>query len=145
MFPIGSEIPHDTNAFRSALAQGLAPLGLGLEAVHTTGNFPQFGELRLELSGARFHRGLRAGKPVAAREPLCFVRKLEISAHPAHVEKVPVEMDLHAEDVTLAAADASEGSGKVLTMESAGHGSLILKVSRKDLETALYTAGQEAA
>ena len=62
MFPIGSTIPRDAESFRTALAEGLAPLGLGAGALSFQGEFPQLDQLRIDLTGARFHRGLRTAR-----------------------------------------------------------------------------------
>lgn len=145
MFPIGSTLPHDTATFREGLAHGLAPLGLGKDAVSLEGDFPQLTHLRVNLTGANFHRGLAVSKAGPGTQPVCFARSVEITGHPVRVENVPASLDLKATDVVLAAADAAEGTGKVLILERANDGTLDLAVKKTDLESALFAAGNAAA
>jgi hypothetical protein len=145
MFPIGSTLPHDTATLHAGLAHGLAPLGLGGDAVKIEGDFPQLAAIRINLTNARFHRGLDFARGAGGAQSLCFARSVEIQGSPAQVESVPVELKLQAQDVVIGAADAAEGSGKVLVFERAAHGTLDLSVARRDLEKVMLEAGSAAA
>jgi hypothetical protein len=90
MFPIGSIQPVDTATFRAGVARGLAPLGVGPESVSTEGDFPRFDKVALDLTGARFHRGLQASPAAGDRAPLCFAREFSVTGKPVTVESVPV-------------------------------------------------------
>ena len=145
MFAIGTALPHDTATLHSGLAHGLAPLGLGRDAAVIDGEFPQLAAIRVNLTNARFHRALDFARPASGAQSLCFARTVEIQGAPVHVESVPVDLQLKAEDVVFGAADAANGPGKVLVLERAAQGTLELSVARTELENALLEAGRAAA
>ena len=145
MFPIGSTLPHDTATLHSGLAHGLTPLGLGGDAVKIEGEFPQLAAIRINLTNARFQKGLNFARGTGGAQSLCFARSVEIQGSPAWVASVPLELQLQAQDVVIGAADAVDGSGKVLVFERAAQGTLDLTVARADLEAALLEAGSAAA
>ena len=145
MLPIGSELPTNTDTFRAAIEQGLAPLGLNADAIAIEGEFPQFAAFKLSLSGARYHRDLAVSRPAGCGQPLCFARSAHITGSPFYALNIPLELDIQAEDVVLARADASVGSGKVLAFGRVGSGTLDLSAQKSDLEAALFALGQTAA
>ena len=145
MFPIGSEIPRDTASFCAALTRGLAPLGVPGDSIDIQGEFPQFAYLGINLSETRFHRGLEISRSGGELSPLCFARAVRIHGEPVYAGNVPMQVDLQAEDVVIAAAPAKSGDGKVMVLERAGNGSVDLSVAKADLETALLSLGRKAA
>lgn len=145
MIPIGPTLPADNGSFIAALAYGLAPLGVDAAAVRVEGAFPKLDLLRVDLTGARLHRGLRASQAAGERAPLCFARVVEAGGAPVHAEMLPAQFSLRAEDVVLVAADAEAGAGKVLAFGRAGSGTFEISAKRADLEQAMFSAAQEAA
>jgi hypothetical protein len=123
----------------------LAPLGLGAEALSADGEFPRFDALRLDLTGARFHRNLKTGRARGAQQSLCFARVVEAAGKPVFVANVAVDFALQAQDVVIGIADAGDGDGKVLVLERAAQGKIDISVQRKNLEQALLEAAQIAA
>ena len=145
MFQIGSVQPVDTATFRAGLARGLEALGVKSEAVVTEGEFPRFESIRVDLTGARFHRGLPLALPSGEKTPLCFARAVSITGKPVAIVSVPVNVSLEAQDVVLATANAESGSEKVLVLERAERGRMEISAQRSELEKALLEAGQAAA
>lgn len=144
MFPLGSATPRDTATFQAAIAKGLEPLGLKAGAVQIEGDFPRLTRLAIDLSGARFHRGLPVSKATGVAESLCSADSVHLHGAPVLVEGLPAVLRVEAQDVQMESADADTG-GKVLTLARAGGGTLDLAVRRSDLEAALLAAAQEAA
>src|SRR5688572_27692642 len=99
MFPIGSTLPHDIATLHAGLAYGLAPLGLGGDAVTIEGEFPQLAAIRMDLTNAQFHRGLELAGGTGGGQSLCFARTVEIQGSPTLVQNVPVNLSLLAQDV----------------------------------------------
>jgi hypothetical protein len=145
MFQIGSVQPVDTATFRAGLARGLEALGVGAGAVLTEGEFPRFESIRVDLTGARFHRGLSMALPSEEKTPLCFARTVSITGKPVAIFSVPVNLSLEAQDVVLATATSESGPEKVLVLERTEQGRLELSAARAELEKALLEAGQVAA
>ena len=145
MFQIGSVQPVDTATFREGLARGLEGLGVGPDSIVTEGEFPRFESIRVDLTGARFHRGLSMALPRGEKTSLCFARAVSITGKPISIVSVPVDLSLDAQDVVLATASSESDSGKVLVLERTEQGRLELSAQRGELEKALLEAGQAAA
>lgn len=132
-------IPHDTATLREGLGRALAPLGLDSGAAQVEGDFPNVSALRLNLTGARFHRGLKFSRGVGEAKPAFFARDLEVTAAPAHLEVLPFTLAVRGTDAVFALA------GPVLSLSRCGAGTLELAVTHADLEAALTSAAREAA
>lgn len=145
MLSIGSELPADTSSFRDAIARGLASLALDPSALTLDGEFPQFSAVRVNLSNGRAKRPYKLNRAAGQKEPLCFVRNVQVSGDPVHVENIPLAVSLQAEDVVVDQGDAAEGGGKVLALGKAGKGTLELSAKRADLEAAMFALGHAAA
>jgi hypothetical protein len=145
MFPIGSIIPHDTASLRGGVVHGLAPLGVRADAVVLEGDFPRLDALSVNLTGARFHRGLEFNRAAGGQQTLCFARTVDVAGNPILVMDAPVAFTLRADDVVFAVADAASGSGKVLVLERANNGKVDVAIKRADLEKTLLAAGEQAA
>jgi hypothetical protein len=145
MFPIGSTLPHDKTTLHAGLAHGLGQLGLGGDAVEIEGEFPQFAAIRVNLTNARFHRGLAFARAAGATQSLCFARAMEMQGSPALVESIPVELQIRAQDVVVGVAETGADSSKVLVIDRAAQGTIDLSVRRDELEKALLEAGRAAA
>ena len=118
------------------LAAALAPLGLGASAIAFVGDFPNLAELRLDLTGARFHRGLRLPDAAGHGEPAFFARLVKANAAPAYFESLPFTISLHAEDAVFSSAPA---------LIRSGGGTLDLSATRSDLENTLLGLVRYAA
>lgn len=148
MLSIGSAIPHDNATLHAGLLHGLSPLGIGAEAIALEGTFPQLSTLRLDLTGARFHRGLTVSRPAddAPRQQLGFAREVLIHGAPVHLEAIPASLRIQAGDAILSTVEASGADGgTLLTLDRAGQGTIELSVARTALEEVLRKAGQTAA
>jgi hypothetical protein len=132
-------IPHDTASLHAALAKALAPLGLGAPAVRLEGDFPSLAALRLDLTGARFHRGLRVEGGAGEKKEAFFAREVQVTAEPAYLETLPFTLALQGSDAVFAL------SGSVLTLSRCATGTLELAVRHAELESALTAAAREAA
>lgn len=132
-------IPHDTPSLHAALAAALAPLGLEEKAVNVEGEFPALSALRLDLTGARIHRGLAFHRAEGASKEAFFVRDLAVKAAPALVETIPVHISIQGNDAVFALA------GSNLTLARCGAGTLEIAVRPADLQAALTAAAREAA
>ena len=120
----------------SALAAALVPLGLDERAITFEGDFPNLTVLHLDLTGARFHRGMRLADAAGPGEPAFIARSVEASAAPAYFESLPFAMSLHAEDAVFSSAPALVRSGK---------GTLVLSATLTDLENTLLSLVRDAA
>lgn len=120
----------------SAIAAALVPLGLDGRAISMDGNFPNPAELRLDLTGARLHRGMRLPDAAAASEPAFVARMVKVKATPAYFESLPFNLSLLAEDAVFSSAPALIRSGK---------GTLELFATLADLESTLLALVRSAA
>ena len=132
-------LPVDTASLRLALEGVVRQLGLTESALSMEGEFPSVAALRIDLTGAKFHRGLRLATSADAAQPAFFVRELQVAAAPAYVEAVPVSLSVRATDAVFALA------GSTLSFSRCGSGHLELSVTRADLESALADVAREAA
>jgi hypothetical protein len=155
-------IPQDTATLRAALAGALAPLGVRAGAVKVEGEYPNVGALRLDLTGARFHRELRPVRGEGEGTPAFFAREVAVVASPAHVEELPFTLSLRASDAVFAVAkpaapsagsaprakdagSATAGAGAVLQFSRCGQGTLEIAVKHDELEAALTEVARAAA
>lgn len=120
----------------SSLTAALIPLGLDARAITMDGDFPNLAALRLDLTGAHFHRGLRFADAVASEAPAFFARTVEAGAAPAYFESLPFSMSLHMEDAVFSSKAALIRSGK---------GALTLSATMTDLENTLLDLVRTAA
>lgn len=125
-------MPSDSSIFADALAS----LGLDARAITFDGDFPNLSELRFNLTGARFHRGLRLPDAASTGEPAFFARVVKADAAPACFESLPFTISLHAEDAVFSSAPALIRSGE---------GTLELSATLADLENALLALVRSAA
>lgn len=131
-------IPHDTDTLRAGLAAALVPLGLGAGALVVEGEFPSLGAVRANITGARFHRGLRV-QTAPAGQPAFFARELSVTASPAYLESLPFTLAVQGADAVFSLA------GPVLALAQCGAGTLDVAVKHPDLEAALTAVAREAA
>jgi len=134
-------VPVDTASLRLALAGLVRQLGLTESALAMDGEFPNIAALRVDLTGARFHRGLRTAHAAETQnpEPCFFVRDLQVVAAPAHLENIPFQLSAQAGDAVFTRGARS------LSLSRCGSGRLELSVTRADLEAALTAVAAEAA
>ncbi len=132
-------IPVDTATLRLALAGVVRPLGLPEAALSMEGTFPSIASLHVDLTGAKFHRGLHFAHSSAGGEPAFFVRDLQVVGAPLYVEVLPVLLSAKASDAVFAL------SGNTLSFSRCNAGHLELSVKQADLETALASVAREAA
>jgi hypothetical protein len=132
-------IPHDTASLHAALAKALAPLGLAAAAVQIEGEFPSLAALRVDLTGGRFHRGLRIERGAEEAREAFFAREVQVNAAPAYVEALPFTLALRGSDAVFALA------GPALSLSRCGAGTLEIFVKHADLESALTSVAREAA
>ncbi len=118
----------------SSLTAVLIPLGLDARAFTIDGDFPNLTALRLDLTGALFHRGLRLAD--ASGVPAFVARTVEARAAPAYFESLPFSMSLHVEDAVFSSKAALIRSGK---------GALTLSATIADLEKTLLDLVRTAA
>jgi len=145
MFPLGgSDFPKDTATLHAALAQGLAPLGLGASAVALDGAFPTFAAVRVDLTGAQFHRGLRPSRTASDANGGFFSRVAEITAAPARFESVPFQLSARAEDAVFAFGKDADGRCAVI-LQNCARGELEVAIAIADIEAALLALANEAA
>ncbi len=132
-------IPVDTATLRQALNGVVAQLGVPEAALSMEGSFPNISSLHVDLTGAKFHRGLRFIQPASGGEPAFFVRDLQVIGAPAFAEGLPVSLLARASDAVFAL------SGHTLSFSRCNSGTLELSVTRADLEAALGNVAREAA
>ncbi len=120
----------------SALAAALAPLGLGASAISFDGNFPSLAELRVNLTGARFHRRMRLPDATGSGETAFSARCVKADATPAYFETLPFTLSLQTGDAAFSSAPALIRSGK---------GTLELSATLADLENTLLSLVRSAA
>ncbi len=145
MIPLaGSTFPHDSTTLRAALAQALLPLKLGPGALEIEGDLPNLSALRVNLTGARFHRDLPFPQAPQPQEPSFIVRDVSVRAEPAHFETLPFRLDAHAEDAVFAFTSDTAGAA-MLAFTRCNSGTLVLSFPLSELEGALLGLAREAA
>ncbi len=133
-------IPVDTASLRACLLAVTRQLELPDSAVAVEGEFPSVGEVRVNLTGGRFHRGLRlAPGTETGGQPAFFVRAISVAATPASFESLPFTLAGQASDAVFALA------GSTLSFSRCSAGTLDLSVQHADLEAALTELAREAA
>ena len=140
----GSDFPNDNATLLSALSESLAPLGLGAAAVALDGAFPAFAAMRADLTGARFHRGLRAIAMSPELKDGFFSRVVEIKASPAQFKRLPFSFSFRAEDCVFAFGKTADGARAGILRRCSG-GSLEIAVNVADAEAALLVLANDAA
>jgi len=120
----------------SIITAMLPALGLDEHAISYDGNFPNLAELRLNLTGARFNRGMSLPEKTANDEPAFFARMVKANATPAYFESLPLTLSLQAEDAVFSSAPALIRSGK---------GTLEISATTAELENALLAFVRSAA
>ena len=120
----------------STITAMLPPLGLDEHAISYDGDFPNLTELRLELTGARFNRGMSLPDTTVNGEPAFFARMVKANAAPAYFESLPLTLSLQAEDAVFSSAPALIRSGK---------GALDISATTAELENALLVLVRSAA
>jgi hypothetical protein len=141
MFPLGDgEFPKDNATLEAALARGIAtPAAITLD-----GGFPSFGTIRVDLSGARFHRGQRPATAPPETADGFFARVVEVRAAPAYFESLPFHLSLRADDCVFAFGRTPEGTNAGV-LKSTSNGSLEITASIADIEAAILAVASEAA
>jgi len=120
----------------SIIAAALVPLGLDERAISFDGNFPNLTELRLDLTGARFHCEMRLPDAAACSDPAFFSRMVKANAIPAYFESLPFTLSLLAEDAVFSSTPA---------LIRSGNGTLVLSATSADIESTLLNFVRSAA
>jgi hypothetical protein len=139
MIPLlGAGFPDSPEALRSAIQEGFARHQLTTRQVTVQSvAYPQVDQLAIDLSGATATRELRAPKPGAPAAGSLNVAQLEIQASPLLLEGTALQLRLEAKDVTLQHTEGTADES-TLIVKQASHGTLVLEMAQKDLESLLH-------
>lgn len=140
----GSDFPNDSATLHAALSESLAPLGLDATAVVLDGAFPSFAAMRVDLTGALFHRGYRMPGASSPGKDGFFSRAIEIKASPAKFESLPFNVSFRADDCVFAFGNTAEGV-RVGILQRCSGGTLEVAIRVADIEASLLTIANEAA
>ena len=145
MFALGGDaFPNDTPSLCAALAHAVKLHGGGEGAVAIDGAFPSIETLRMNLTGVR----LDSRTPFAPAPEIaaggCFARALDITAKPALLASVPIQLKLHAEDCVFTFGIAADGT-RAAWLQSVTTGILDVAATTADIEAALLTLARDAA
>ncbi len=129
--------------FSEALSRGLLAHGITPRSVQATGDFPKLTSLTIDLAEAQLTRDLRppttAGQIVSTVE----IDRFELTGVPIYFEKTALELRVAAEKVTSHSV-GDPGAG-ALVLDSAGTGTVSIKVAKAALETLLQSLASAAA
>ena len=130
--------------FSDALSSGLLARGITPRSVQATGDaFPRLTSLTIDLAEAQLTRDLRlpttTGEAVSAVE----IDRFELTGVPLYFEKTPLELRVTAEKVKSHSV-GNPGDG-ALVLDSAGAGTVSIKVATAALEALLQSVASAAA
>lgn len=146
MLPLAaSSLPPSHAALAEAITSGFAKYGLTAREIRAEGGtFPQVASLRVDLTGARAHRGLRPAEPGAAGAERIEVERVEVVATPLYFEATPLQLDLHAQGTVLALAHGAD-SEPMLVLVRAAQGAVTVEARLADLEALAQSLVASAA
>ena len=145
MFALGGDaFPTDTQGLRAALAQPVVALGAGEGAITIEGIFPSLDALRMNLTGVRPDSRTLPARIVENAAGEFFARALDITAEPASVASLAIQLRLHAEDCVFAFGTAADGA-RAARLDTCASGTLDIVAATTDIEAALLALARDAA
>ncbi len=145
MFAFGGDaFPTDSQSVRAALGDAARAHGAGGDAVVLTGDFPSFETLRVNLTGVHFDARTVPAGIVENGGGGFFTRVLEVTAAPARVASIPVELRMHAEDGVFTFGTAADGR-RAARLDRCARATLEVEATTADLEAALLLLARDAA
>jgi hypothetical protein len=119
--------------------------GRGGTLVTTSGDYPAYDLLRLDLSGGRVdttHKPPKGFREGGTDGP--SVRRFEVTGHPVQIENAAVSLDLSATDVRFRYRRGDD-ERLMLAPAGCGDGEVVVEIKRADLEALIMTAAKRAA
>lgn len=144
MLPISADtFPKTADELVAALRSGFDSKGLAVRAIDGAGAFPQLMKLNIDISGAQISRENRLGVVTGEKSDVVEIGHFELLGEPVYFEKTPLEARLEADAVKM--ITTGEPKNGSLLLESAGSGSVSVKVEIAALEGLLQSFAAEAA
>ena len=145
----GKTEPSASEEFVKALEGGLREViqfPVGSQIVTTTGGYPAFDSLRIDLTGGRLNPSRQPDKPLPAgpAHPGITAKSMQITARPIYVDAGRVTMELTAENVVLQYDKDRTGRVLLMPVSSIG-GTLKVEIPKDDLQALVLSRASIAA
>ena len=151
MIPLGgNEFPSTREELVQAVTQGLGrylSLPGGGQAVEVTGgNYPDFADVRISLTNARFEGQTLPPPPrgIGRIQPGVTAQQLELTGSPIFVRQSPVSVKLTASNARFD-YDRDARNQPVLTLTDARNGNMSIEMQKSDLEKLVLAEARTAA
>ena len=138
------DFPTDNATLHAALGRAISQLGADPKGVVLEGTFPSLAAIRMDLTGARFDLKVRPSATRSSETRAFHSSVVEITATPARLETLPIDLVLRAKNCAFDCNTARDGTRSIALQECSA-GEIELNAAIAGIEAALFAVAQEAA